>query len=783
MSKDTISIKINNKIYNTSRGKSLIQVADEHDIHIPRFCYHKKLSVVASCRMCLVEIKGFNKCLPACSTAVQDGMEAYTQSTKTYDSQKRIMEFLLINHPLDCPICDQGGECELQDISMGFGKDHSEYNESKRTFENPDLGPLVDTNMNRCIQCTRCVRFGEEIAGDKELGVINRGEMTIVGTYDGRSMNSELSGNVIDLCPVGALNSKPFKFKARPWELKQLPTISSADGVCSNINVNVLYNGQKLMRITPRYNKNINGEWISDKDRYSYIGVHSEDRLDSPMIKNNLGWSKVSWEKGLSTVSSLIKKNIKSYGPSSLATIASDSETNESFFLLQKIFRSLGSDNIDTRLQQRDLSNQVHSGVGLDCEIPDIESSDCILIIGSNVRKEMPLINHRIFSASKKNAKIYAINSSEYDFNYPVHTMLEKTRNFIQVLLSFLRMIVLSGKTSGDCHLDEKILHVTKEINIKAEYCSVVEILCKSRKPLIIMGNEVTLHENFSIIYSIFLSLKRVLGADGGILTLGNNSKGAFLNGLYPLTSSGCNASEILNEGSNIKFLLLSGLEPEFDSILGPIYINRVKSIQDVVVISPFVTDTILSYADVVLPSTTHFETEGSFTNITGTIQTFKPTINPYKESKPLWKILRFLGSNFLKLNGFQFNSIKDIPKKIEQIDNSKINFNISNDHFKISERSLDINPSISMYRTDSLIRRSYPLQLTEDAKQSDLVRISRDVLNLYNLRDANRIQCRIGNKKYTLPFVYDPKLSQGSIFIPFGIFNDQIEILKTKKI
>ena len=383
--KKTFSIEIDGEAIEATPGKMLIEVADESGHYIPRFCYHKKLSIAANCRMCLVDVEGARKPSPACATPIMDGMKVFTKSPKTIAYQKKVMEFLLINHPLDCPICDQGGECELQDVAMGYGGDVARYAEEKRVVPDPDLGSLVSTDMTRCIQCTRCVRFGTEIAGVREIGMIDRGDSSKISTYVKHSLASEISGNIIDVCPVGALTSKPFRYKARAWELQQKETLSPHDGLGSNLYAHVRRN--QVMRVVPKENEALNEVWLSDRDRFGYEGLNAEDRLTSPIIKKGKDWVEVSWEEAIDFVKTAIQTTTAKSGASALGALASESSTVEELYLLQKLMRGLGSNNIDTRLKQRDFSKDVAAEGGINCTLEEIEQADQILLIGSNLRK------------------------------------------------------------------------------------------------------------------------------------------------------------------------------------------------------------------------------------------------------------------------------------------------------------------------------------------------------------------------------------------------------------
>jgi len=417
---DVVNVEVDGKAAQGKKGQMIIHVTDAQDAYVPRFCYHDKLPIAANCRMCLVEVEKAPKPLPACATPITEGMKIFTKSPKAIGAQKATMEFLLINHPLDCPICDQGGECELQDLAMGFGRDAARFNERKRVVKDKDIGPLVSTGMTRCIHCTRCVRFGQDIAGIQELGTTGRGEQMEIGTYVERAVEHELSGNIIDLCPVGALNSKPFRYRARSWEMTQAALISPHDGVGTNLFGHVLRG--RLMRVVPRPNESINETWIADRDRYSYEGVYSADRVEAPMVRNGTEWKRVSWEVALETAA----KGLKSAG-AELATLTSPSATLEELYLLGKFTRALGSGNIDHRLRQADFRDQLSDppapGLG-GLSIAQIDALDALLLIGCNLRREAPVLAHRVRKAAKRGAKISFLNPARFDYLFPVAAYL-----------------------------------------------------------------------------------------------------------------------------------------------------------------------------------------------------------------------------------------------------------------------------------------------------------------------------------------------------------------------
>ncbi|WP_119343652.1 NADH-quinone oxidoreductase subunit NuoG [Facilibium subflavum] len=771
-----ITIEIDGQPYYANPGEMVIQVADRHGIYIPRFCYHKKLSVAANCRMCLVEIEKARKPSPACATPVMDGMKVFTKSPKTLSYQKKVMEFLLINHPLDCPICDQGGECELQDISMGYGNDVSKYSETKRAFDDPSLGPLVATDMTRCIQCTRCVRFGEEIAGDKELGAMGRGDHVYISTYVKNTVDSELSGNIIDLCPVGALTSKPFRFKARAWELQQYPTISCADAVGANVYAHVRRN--QLMRLVPKDNEAINETWIADKDRFSYLGVHSQDRLQSPMIKKNGTWQTVSWEEALDFIKVAIEQTKQQDGVQAISSIASESLPTEALFLLQKLMRDIGTNNIDTRLKQGGLEKGVYSSTGLDCSLTDIEQADAILLLGSYLRKEIPLINHRVRKAVKNNAQVIAINSQYYDFNYPVENVLVETSELVYALSSLVKAV--SQRVSKAPVSKDILKQFLADVDIAPAIEEIAAKLIEAKAPVVIAGFDAVLNKDFAQIYALIAVIKDLLGAKGGTLSFGANSKGALLSGMTPeytpqlntAQEVGKSAKEVFSGQTDTKLLLLAGVEPELDAIWGEKVTKALGKIDIVVAFSAFDNEAMREYADIMLPIATHFEDEGSFVNISGEIQHFKAVISAVGDSKPLWKILRVLG-NLLSIEGYEYQSVDEVFKQWHAIEKQENHVDVegllSSSLPAITDKP-GLMPIISMYKTDALLRRSSALQQTKDAKWYDCVRVSQSIASAYALEEAEFIGFHIDGEDYILSFSIDKDIAQNTIAVPFQL-------------
>jgi len=679
-----IEIEIDGQSLKAEPGQMVIQVADAAGIYIPRFCYHKHLSIAANCRMCLVEVEKVPKALPACATPVAPGMKVFTRSKAALAAQKAIMEFLLVNHPLDCPVCDQGGECELQDISLGFGNADSYFSERKRSVKDKNIGPLISTEMTRCIHCTRCVRFGDEIAGLRELGATGRGENTEIGTYIEHAVQSEISGNVIDLCPVGALTSKPFRFKARAWELIQHATIAPHDCLGTNVFAHT-YNG-KVMRIVPRENSKINETWIADRDRFSYQGLYHADRVTQPMIKTNKGWQVVSWEVALTTTVQLLQEVLNKDGSDQLAALSSPNATVEEFYLLQKLIRGLHSPHIDFRLLEQDFSDQNNFPLfpGITDSIEQIEQHDVIVLLGSNLLQEQPLLAVRLRKAIRHGAKIIVINPAEFDFRFKLAA--------------------------------HKIFANLADFSVDAE----VENILASGKNIGIYLGALALHNpSAAMIRSQAKILAEKYNAKLGSLTFGANTAGAWLAGAIP--HRGPSGDRVLTEGLDAlslltkprKAYLLLNVEPE-DCLDRGLFVSALQQASAVISLAMFQHPVLLETAQVILPIAPFTETSGSFVNVAGEWQSFNGVASPLGESRPAWKVLRVLG-NLLKCDGFDFNS------SIEIRDELKAQLLESGGVLPASENnSADVTkqdsakyalPEISLYQTDSIVRRATALQ------------------------------------------------------------------------
>ncbi len=695
-----VKIEINDQVVEAREGDMLIDVADNAQISIPRFCYHKKLSIAASCRMCLVEVEGAPKALPACATPVTDGMKVHTKSKKAVAAQKSVMEFLLINHPLDCPICDQGGECELQDVAMTYGDDVSRYSETKRVVGNKNLGSLIHTDMTRCIHCTRCVRFGQEVAGMMELGATGRSEWMEIGTYIEKSVTSEMSGNMIDLCPVGALTSKPFRYSARPWELTAHKSISPHDSIGSNLTLHVKNN--RVKRVVPAENETINEVWISDRDRYSYESIHHEDRLRFPMIKKHGQWQTVSWEDALAFAADKIGQYAKA-DSEHFGVLASSNSTLEELHLLQKLARAIGVENIDHRLRQQDFTLDA-AGIfapKLNHSLPEVESLSEVVLVGSYLRKELPLLNHRLRKAQLNGNHISVINPQQFDFNYDLSHQFIDT-NMVQSLKGLVKAATdLAGKN------DQAWL---KSIEATPEQVALAKQLMAAESGSIMLGQIAQMDSQYSQLVILSQQLAELTNSTLNVLPLAANDVGAHLAKFTP--NNGKHVQSLLS--GKTKAFINMGIEPEKDCLDGDLAMKAMRSAECVINLTAFDSETQREYADVLLPISTFAETAGTFVNACGVKQSFKMAIEPADDIKPAWKVLRVLG-NMLELEGFDYVHSNEVfaevgSELVATVDLSELNVD--------TESSDSLLPAqfISMYQVDALVRRSPSLQATPDA-------------------------------------------------------------------
>ena len=774
-----VNIEINGQQLQVPEGTMVIQAADAAGITIPRFCYHKKLSVAANCRMCLVEVEKVAKPLPACATPVTEGMRVYTRSPMALEAQKSVMEFLLINHPLDCPICDQGGECDLQDLAIGYGKDVSRFAEKKRVVADKNIGPLIATEMTRCIHCTRCVRFGQEIAGIMELGATGRGENMRIGTYVERTVDSEMSGNVIDLCPVGALTSKPYRYTGRPWENTHKPAIAPHDCLGSNINLDIRRN--HVMRVVPRENEAVNEVWLSDRDRFSYTGIYSEDRALRPMIKQGDVWKEVVWETALAYAVEGLKAVRDQKGVDQIGALVSPSASLEEHYLLQKVMRGIGSNNIDHRLRQQDFSDQdiapVYPALGQD--IADLQDVDAALLIGSWLRKDQPIAAHRLRMAALHGAKVMAVNALSYEFNFPLlENLVSAPAQMPANLAAIIKALMnLSGKAAPD-----GLTGLLDNVTVQDAHQQVAQHLFNADKVSILIGNQAMHQPEFATLRALANVIADMAGATLGYLSDGANAAGACLAGSLPhrgmagevLSNPGKPAYSMLEQGMGA-FVLL-GVEPEYDCANGGQALAAVTDADFVICLTSFVTDAMRDYADVILPVSLFAETGGTFVNAAGNWQSFQGAVQPLEESRPGWKVLRVFG-NLLALDGFDYISVDEVRSEVESA-SSVLTVATSSEwrcppSLGTESTGLTRIGYLPMYSVDSLVRRSKPLQATGDAIAA-AVYINSKTASRQGLAAKDVVQVVQAQYHGQLPIVIDEGVPDQCVFIPAGVQGSQ---------
>ena len=713
MSEDLVNIEINGVAVKARKGEMIIRATDDQGVYIPRFCYHDKLAIAANCRMCLVEVEKAPKPLPACATPVTEGMKIFTKSPKAIGAQRATMEFLLINHPLDCPICDQGGECELQDLAMGFGRDISRYNDQKRVVKDKSIGPLVSTDMTRCIQCTRCVRFGQEIAGIQELGTTGRGENMEIGTFIERSVDHELSGNIIDLCPVGALNSKPFRFRARAWEMTQHPLISPHDGIGSQLYGHVLRG--RLMRVVPRACESINEVWISDRDRYGYEGVYSAERLTAPQLRDASGsWRETDWETALAAASSGLAQSAAAAGPASLGFLAHASSTLEELYLLARLADGLGSANIDHRLRQRDFRDQQGDAPlpSLGLPLAQVDELDALLVIGSNLREELPILAHRVRKASKRGARISFLNPERFDYRFALaHQLIAPPAAMVAELAA-----VLSAALEG-ANADATVSGLLQGVKPAAQHLALAQSLKNGTKRAIWLGALAMRHAAYADLRALARELARLTGATLGELSEGANAAGAYLAGAVPhrgaglsaRESSGLNARQMLEQPRSGALLL--NLEPWADG-LQPQARATLKASGFVVAVGAFDSPQLREVAHVALPAGTFAETSGTYVNLEGRWQSFSGAATPLGQSRPAWKILRVLG-NLLDLKGFAYDSSEQVRDELKALVERAPKIGFESNYRAMPNGPAESLTDVPMYQLDPVLRRASSLQRT----------------------------------------------------------------------
>ncbi|HJV85697.1 MAG TPA: NADH-quinone oxidoreductase subunit NuoG [Noviherbaspirillum sp.] len=758
-----VEIEIDGKKVEVQEGSMVMDAANKLGTYIPHFCYHKKLSIAANCRMCLVEVEKAPKPLPACATPVTNGMIVRTHSDKAVNAQKSVMEFLLINHPLDCPICDQGGECQLQDLAVGYGASGSRYEEEKRVVTPKEVGPLISTKeMTRCIHCTRCVRFGQEIAGVMELGMLNRGEHSEITSFIGKTVDSELSGNMIDLCPVGALTSKPFRYSARTWELSRRRSVSPHDGLGANLIVQV--KSGKVMRVLPLENEEVNECWLSDKDRFAYEGLNSAERLTVPMVKQDGKWIETDWQTALEYVARGLLGIRNEHGADAIAALAAPYSTLEELSLLQKVVRGLGSDNVDFRLRQSDFALDGKITPWLGMSIEEFGQANQAFVIGSFLRKDHPLLAARLRQAVKRATTVNILHSTDDDLAIPVTNRMIKAPSEWLSALSEVVVAVAQAKGIAAPAGFEGIQPGEVAKGIAAS-------LLSGEKKAVVLGNAATQHPQASQLHAAAQWIAQNTDAKFGYLTEAANTVGGYLANAVP--GKGANAIQAFAQPRKAYVLLHA--EPELDSYDPQAARSALDKADMVVIMSPFKHGA--DYADVMLPVAPFSETAGTFVNCEGRAQGFNGTVKPLGETRPAWKVLRVLG-NMLDLPGFNYETSEEIriellgTKTAEEADLKPRLNNIANLQPQAAKASQTAQPErvadVPIYFTDGIVRRAASLQETTDA-HAPKASLSIILAARLGVSHGDKVKITQGHGTAVLAVAIDAKLPENVVRVSAG--------------
>ena len=802
-----VEVEIDGQKVSVAEGSMVMHAANAAGVYVPHFCYHKKLSIAASCRMCLVEVEKAPKALPACATPVTAGMKVHTHSRKAVEAQKAVMEFLLINHPLDCPICDQGGECQLQDLAVGYGHSMSNYREEKRVVFHKSMGPLISAEeMSRCIHCTRCVRFGQEIGGIMELGMAGRGEHSQILSFLGHSVDSELSGNMIDICPVGALTSKPFRYSARTWELTRRRSVAPHDSLGSNIVVQVKHD--RVKRVLPFENESVNECWISDRDRFSYEGLEAADRLQVPMIKQDNEWREASWESALDYVTHALADIAQKHGPESIGMLLSPTSTLEELYLGGALMRGLGSENVDFRLRQTDFSiDATRAGVPwLGHAIDEVDSFDTLLIIGSFLRKDHPLLSARVRHAAKNGTAVHSVHGVAEDWLMPMagQQVLAPHR----WLDHLIEVLVACARQAG-----QPVPQPYGEVEPSEAAKALAAALAEGEKRAIWLGNAVVQHPQHGAILQVVQAIAQLTGAHFGVIGEASNSVGGYLATALPVVgSSGLDVVQMLAQPR--RAYLLHGIEPTLDIADAVTARAALKQADTVIALTAYASPELMELADCLLPIAPFTETGGSFVNCEGRLQSFNGAVRPAGQTRPGWKVLRVLGS-LMGIPGFDFESVERVRQRAlagavepvaseparpaapvsssrpgaglrrslvrkeslsaAQIPDGRHFGRLLNNQVAPQLPAYRALPwagvlqrlaSVPIYSVDALVRRGTALQKTADAR-APVVRLHGETLARLGLEGAAEVRVSQDGHEVVLPLVRDDRLAQDVAWVP----------------
>ncbi|MBU3617504.1 NADH-quinone oxidoreductase subunit NuoG [Polynucleobacter sp. JS-Polo-80-F4] len=751
-----VEIELDGKAVEVPQGSMVMHAANKLGTYVPHFCYHKKLSIAANCRMCLVEVEKAPKPLPACATPVTQGMKVFTHSAKAVEAQRSVMEFLLINHPLDCPICDQGGECQLQDLAVGYGKSNSRYDEEKRVVFHKNVGPLISMQeMTRCIHCTRCVRFGQEVAGVMELGMVNRGEHSEITTFVGQTVDSELSGNMIDLCPVGALTSKPFRYAARTWELGRKRSVSPHDSLGANTTVQTKAN--KVMRVVALENEAINECWISDRDRFSYEGLNSADRVTTPMVKQGGQWLETDWQSALDYVAHSLKSISAESGPESIGALAHPISSTEELHLLQKMVRGLGSKQVETRLRQTDVKGAA-TAPWLGMPVAKISELDRVLVVGSFLRKDQPVLAARIRTASKRGLQVTRIDAGGDDWLIPSSGITATPSAWLNALSEVALAVAKAKSVSAPAG--------TANLAVSPVAQKIADSLLSGESTAVLLGSAAIAHQHASDLHVLAQFIAEQTGATLGFLPVGGNAVGASL-----VNANGAGVESLLS--GDRRAVILMNIEPDSDLPNPTAARAALAKANTVIAFSAYKSADLMEVADVILPISTFSETVSTFVNLEGRVQTVQPSVKPLGDSRPAWKVLRVLGG-LLGLDGFLFNAPEEVLGEAldegycTRLDNKTSSTSIANNNqapLNGLERLADVN----IYAGDQIVRRSSALQLTRDAKRGNQVGLNKNTFAELGLKEGDAVRVTQGTQTVDMPATLEVNLAPGAIRVSAG--------------
>jgi NADH-quinone oxidoreductase subunit G len=757
---ETVNIEVDGQAMEVPKNSMIIEATDKAGISIPRFCYHSKLSIAANCRMCLVDVEKAPKPMPACATPVMDGMKVFTQSRRAIDAQHGVMEFLLINHPLDCPICDQGGECELQDLAMGYGRSVSRFTERKRVVQDHDIGSLVQTDLTRCIQCTRCVRFLDEIAGTQELGMFGRGDRSEIGTSLAQGIDSELSGNVIDLCPVGALTNKPFRFSARAWELMARPSLAAHDGVGSHLWYHTRRG--KVLRAVPRDNESTNETWLSDRDRYSHFGLGSDDRVLEPMIKVKDQWQKVSWDEGIGAAAKALRKSVSAHGGENLGMLVSASASTEEHFLARRLASGLDCPNTDYRLREQDFSDDKAFGHSASFQSPmsALDNAESILLVGCNIRHEAPILGQRVRKAWRGGARVAALNPVDWNFHFSLTNKLITAPQYMVTELAALALAVagLTGK-----EIPTHLQAATSGIQAGEPHQAMAEMLNGNGVRMIVLGQAAMANEQGAWLRQLTAWIATATGAVFNMLPHGGNTTGAAMVAHASDAVDGLNTRQMLT--TPLKGYLLWDIEPEFDLDNPALAMQALEAAESVVAVSSFAGDDLKAVADIILPLAPLAESEGLFYSLDGQPIEVNAAASLSGHARPGWKILRRLGAE-LELDGFSQVDIASLRGEMlagfDQASADAADFELAapktnSDLYRVGD--------VAIYSVDALCRRSEYLQQTSHAENA-FVGMNPDDAGRKGLVDGHKVKVSQGDGSIVLPVRICGELPAGAVWV-----------------